>query len=457
MSGAGGQEPEAPLRLERALSNRHIQFIAIGGAIGGSLFVGSGAGIRAAGPSIILAYAIAGFAIYMMARAMGEMALAQPAPSFSVHVDRYVGRWAGFITGWSYWLLWVLVSIFELTAVGLLLRFWFPALPIWISALITLAALYLCNRLTVRLFGELEFWLTLIKILTIVTLLIGGSVMAVLHLGPAGQEAAVANLWNDGGPFPMGLAGFLAVVPLAFFAFGGTELIGVTATEAVDPATSVPRAINGVILRIAIFYIGSLAVIVMVAGWRTLDPSQSPFVMVFERAGFPIAAHVVNVVVVTAIISSLNSGIFATGRMLYSLALQGDASSRFMRLDRRRIPVAGINLSTLIMLGGVGFNYIFPDKAFGYIMSVITALLLWTWAMILLSHARYRRSADHGAIGTPYPMPFSPWSNWLVLSFMAGVVVLMVLDSSARATLYSASIWFVGVAIAYRLWYRHRS
>jgi AAT family amino acid transporter len=443
--------PDQEQRLARGLSSRHIQFIAIGGAIGGSLFLGSGAGIRAGGPSILIAYVIAGLSIYLMARAMGELVLGEPAPSFSVHVDRYVGPWAGFVTGWSYWLLWVLVSIFELTAIGLLLRFWFPHLPTWIPALTTVASLYIANRITVRLFGELEFWLTLIKIVTILVLVLGGGTMALLHLGPLGQEASVAKLWNDGGPFPTGMAGFLAVVPLAFFAFGGTELIGITAAEAMDPEHSVPRAINGVILRIAVFYLGSLAVIMMVAGWRTLDPSQSPFVLVFERAGFPAAANIVNLVVVTAIISSMNSGIFATARMLYSLALQGDAPGMFARLDRRRIPVTGVNVSTAAMLGGVGLNYLFPDRIFSYIMSLITALLLWTWAMILVSHARYRQSVTCTTADAAYAVPFSPWSNRLVLLILAGVTALMAMDAGARTTLYTFAGWFAAISLAYRL------
>jgi AAT family amino acid transporter/D-serine/D-alanine/glycine transporter len=444
------EEPQ----LSKALSNRHIQFIALGGAIGASLFMGSGAGIRTAGPAILIAYLLAGAAVYLMARAMGELLLAHPnAPSFTAHVDRYLGRWAGFVAGWSYWLIWALVSILELTAVGMLVRYWAPTVPQWIPALIALAALYGVNRLTVRLFGEMEFWLTLVKILTILVLIFGGAVMAIWHLGPAGEEASITKLWSFGGFFPNGLTGFLAVLPLAVFAFGGTELIGVTAAEAEAPERSVPRAINGVILRILIFYIGALAVIMMVADWRSLDPSYSPFVLVFDRAGLAAAGDLVNFVVLTAIISSLNSGIFATGRMLFSLALQGDAHPSFGRLDERKLPANGINLSALVMLCGVGLNYLFPEQVFGFMMSVIAALLLLTWTFIVLAHLRFRKS--HGA-WRAFVMPAFPVASFIVLGFYFFVAVLMCLDPGSRPTVYSFLIWLIGISLAFFLFIARR-
>ncbi|NIJ37704.1 AAT family amino acid transporter/D-serine/D-alanine/glycine transporter [Sphingopyxis panaciterrae] len=433
--------------LSKALSDRHIQFIALGGAIGASLFVGSGQGISMAGPGILLAFLIAGAAVYLMSRAMGEMILANPdSPTFAALVDRYVGRWAGFVSGWSYWLIWALVGVLEATAIGLVCKYWYPGLPQWIPALTALLLLYAINRLAVRLFGEFEFWLTSIKIVTIVILIVGGAAMAALHLGPDGQEADIANLWNDGGFFPFGLAGCLAALPLAVFAFGGTELLGVTAAETADPRRSIPRAVNGVIFRILFFYIGSLAVIMMVANWRSLSPDISPFVLVFERAGFAYAAAVVNFVVLTAIVSSLNSGIFATGRMLYSLALLGDAPAPLAYLDRRQLPANGINLSMVVMLAGVSFNYIFPEQVFGFLVSVVAALLLLTWSLIIFAHLRFRRTGESDA---GFAMPFFPWSNRLALGFYAGIAALLCLDPGSRATVYSFAVWVTIISLAY--------
>jgi AAT family amino acid transporter/D-serine/D-alanine/glycine transporter len=444
-------------RLAKVLTNRHIQFIAIGGAIGASLFVGSSAGIRRGGPSILFAYLIAGTAVYLMARAMGELVVNHaPVPSFSVHVERYVGRWAGFVTGWSYWLTWVLTGMFELTAIGLLIRFWFPHVPQWLSTFITLASLYGVNRVNARLFGEVEFWLTLVKIATILVLIVGGCLMALLHLGPPGHPAAFSNLWQYGGLFPTGWQGFCSVIPLAVFAFGGTELIGVTAAEAEDPQHSVPRAINGVIFRMLFFYVGSLAAIMVVANWRSLEANQSPFVMVFERAGFPAAASIVNLVVIAAIVSSLNSGIFATGRMLYSLAAQGDAPTIFCRTSARKIPLNAINASVGAMSIGVLLNYLFPDKVFHYITALSAVLLLWTWTFIIISHIRFRRARARSSYpDISLPVPFYPVGSWAVLGIFALVVVLMAVDRATQPTICTAIIWFGALGCLYA-WVRRR-
>lgn len=434
--------------VAKALTNRHIQFIALGGAIGAGLFMGSGEGIRIAGPSIMFAYMAAGAAVYLMARAMGSLVLGgASARSFSTHVEWQLGPWAGFVTGWSYWLIWLLVCILEITAIGMSVRYWLPSVPTWIPALIAILALYSVNRLAVRLFGELEFWLTLVKIVTILVLIIGGSIMAIFHLGPVGQEAHVGKLWAGGGLLPTGLSGFLAVLPLAVFAFGGTELIGITAAEAADPRRSVPAAINGVIARIFLFYICSLAVIMMVADWRTLDPAYSPFVLVFERAGFGGAASIVNFVVLTAILSSLNSGLFATGRMLFALAQQKDAPAALGVLDRRGLPVRGLNLSTVAMLVGVAMNYVFPGEVFGFVISLIAPMLLLTWTMIVAAHMR--RAKREGTQGDIFPMPFFPYANVAVLVFFAGIIALMIADASTRPAIYSFVSWMALISAVF--------
>lgn len=444
------------LGLSKTLNNRHIQFIALGGAIGASLFVGSGQGIRIAGPSILGAFLIAGASVYFMARAMGELLLAHPAASSFVGlIEQYLGGWAGFVAGWSYWLLWVLVGIVEATAISMVIRYWYPDIPQWLPVLIALLSLYAINRSAVRLFAEMEFWLTLVKIVTILLLIGLGIVMVVGHIGPTGQEASITKLWRSGGFFAQGMVGFLAVLPLAVFTFGGTELIGVTATEAADPARSIPKAIKSVIFRILFFYIGTLAVIMMVVDWRSLDPAVSPFVLLFRQIGFSAAAGFVNFVVLTAIASSLNSGIFATGRMLYGLALQGDAPRGLAMLDRRRLPARGIFVSTLAMLCGVGLNYLFPDEVFGFVISVVSALLLLTWTMIILSHLRFKQLTV-GKLTSVFPMPLHPWSGRVVLAFYGVVALLMCIDPQSRPTAYSFAAWLLGISLVYKLFVSHR-
>lgn len=453
MAGGKPVAETGDAELAKGLSGRHIEFIAIGGAIGAGLFLGSGQGIQLGGPSVILSYLLCGAIVYLMTRALGELTLNQPvAPSFVPHIERHVGAWAGFVTGWSYWLLWVLVGILEITAVAMLVRFWWPDFPQWISAGVTILTLFLLNRTAVKLFGELEFWLTLIKVVTIIALIIGGLAMTVLHLGPPGQEANVANLWSHGGFFPNGFKGFAATLVIAFFAFGSAELIGVTAGEAKDPQRSVPRAINAVILRILIFYVGSLTVIMMVAPWDTFDGQRSPYVMVFELVGLGGAAALINFVVITAVISSCNSGIFATGRLLLSLANQGDAPAYFRKIDGRKLPARAITASAVAMAFGVLLNYLVPEKAFGYLLSVIAALMLWTWTMIVVAHLRFRSKQTAEEVKTnAFRMPLFPITNWIALVGFGFVVVLMALDPASRITFYAAAAWFVLALVAFYL------
>jgi L-asparagine transporter-like permease len=294
-----------------ALSARHIQFIAIGGAVGAGLFVGSGVAINRAGPALLVGYGAAGAMIFLMARALGELALWRPVTgAFSTYAHELLGRRVGFITGWSYWLVWVLVGIAEISGTGVLMRHWFPELPQWIPALAAGALLYGINLRAVQSFGELEYWLSLVKVITIVALLLCGLSILVFGWGAASQNAHVSNLWRYGGFFPHGWQGVLDALPVGLFAFGGLEIIGLTAAETENPQKALPRAINGVALRILIFYIGSLAMIMMLYPWNALDSSRSPFVLVLERLGFAGAADVINFVVITALLSSCNSGIF---------------------------------------------------------------------------------------------------------------------------------------------------
>ena len=407
--------------LHRALKNRHIQMIAIGGAIGVGLFLGSAQAIHKAGPGLVVSYAVGGVVIFFIMRALGELLLYRPVSgSFATYADEFVGPWAGFMTGWSYWFMWVVVGMAELTAVGVYVHWWFPGIPQWVPALIALGLLYSSNLIAVRLFGELEFWFAMIKVVTIVAMIVIGLAVILLKTGDLGKTASFSNLWAHGGFFPMGVLGVVLALQMVMFAYQGVELVGVTAGEADNPEKVLPDAINKVIYRILIFYIGTLLIIMSLVAWDQLSPSVSPFVFVFEKIGIPAAAGIVNFVVITAAASSCNSGVFSTGRMLYTLAKVGQAPRVFGKVSSQRVPAAAITASAALMLIGVALNYIVPERVFAYVTSISLVGSLWTWALIAISHLGYRKAVAAGeARPVVFRMPGSPYTNWFVVAFLS--------------------------------------
>lgn len=317
--------------LRRDLANRHIQLIAIGGAIGTGLFMGSGRTISLAGPAVMVVYGIIGFFVFFVLRAMGELLLSNlNYKSFVDFAADLLGPAAGFFVGWSYWFAWVVTGIADLVAITGYARFWWPGLPIWVPALVTVALILAVNLFSVRHFGELEFWFALIKVAAIVCLIaVGAILVATNFVPPHGVHATIENLWNDNGFFPTGFLGVVSGFQIAFFAYIGVELVGTAAAETADPRRTLPRAINAVPLRVAVFYIGALLAILAVVPWRQFASGESPFVTMFSLAGLAAAASVVNFVVVTAAASSANSGFFSTGRMLFGLADEGHAPAAF--------------------------------------------------------------------------------------------------------------------------------
>lgn len=411
--------------LRRALTGRHLQFIAIGGAIGSGLFLGSAAGIRSGGPALLVAYMVGGAMIFFIARALGELALAHPkATTMDAFAEDYIHPAFGFLVGWNYWMSWILVGMVDITAMAIFVKFWFPDLPQWIPALISLMVLYGINMLGVRRFGETEFWMALIKVVTIVGMMIAGIFLLYQGIGLSGAHPTLANIWNDGGVFPTGLTGFLTALPIAFFAFGGSELVGLAAAEAENPEKSLPRAINGVVLRILIFYIGSLTVIMALVPWRQIMPTESPFVLVFTRVGLPATASIINLVLISAVLSSCNSGVFAGARTLQSLAAKRHAPAMLARINDRGVPVTGITISAAIMFLGVVMNYFVPGKVMEYIISASAILLMGTWTSIIVSHMGFRRRAPKDA-PRKFPMPLYPLASWIVLGFIGGVALIM--------------------------------
>jgi AAT family amino acid transporter/D-serine/D-alanine/glycine transporter len=437
-------------QLSRSLSDRHIQLIAIGGAIGVGLFLGSAQAIKIAGPALMLSYALGGIIIFFIMRALGELALYKPVSgSFSAYAAEFIGPWAGFVTGWTYWFMWVVTGMAEITAVGVYVRYWFPGVPQWIPALIALVAVYLVNLIAVKLFGEIEFWFALIKVVTIIALIVIGLVMITTGWGNHGIAVGFSNLWKHGGFMPHAIMGVLLALQMVMFAFLGVELVGVTAGEAKNPEKTLPSAINKILWRILIFYIGALAVIMALYPWVNLDGKTSPFVLTFTRIGIPAAAGIINFVVLTAALSSCNSGIFSTGRMLYTLAKQNQAPQALAQVSKRKVPANGITVSFIALLIGVLLNYVIPEQAFAYITSVATFGALWVWGVIVYAHLKFKQSQK--SKNSHYQMPGYPITNWIVLLFLVFVAVLLGFDKDTRIALYVAPVWFAILAIGYQL------
>jgi amino acid transporter, AAT family len=440
-------------KLQRGLDNRHIQLIALGGAIGVGLFYGSSATIQMAGPSILLSYLIGGIVIFTIMRALGEMAVDEPiSGSFSSYAHRYLGPFAGYLTGWTYWFMWVVVGMAEITVIGVYVNYWFPDIPQWVTALATLIVVTVINLMNVKAFGEFEFWLALIKVVAIIGMILVGLGIILFGFGNGGQPMGLDNLWAHGGFMPNGIEGILLSLVLVMFSFGGVELVGITAGEAKDPRKSIPSAINNVVWRILIFYIGALAIMMILYPWNEVGSNGSPFVLIFDKIGIPGAAHIINFVVLTAALSAFNSGMFSTGRMLYNLSLQNNAPKYFGRLNKHQTPRRGILFSASFLLVAVFLNYIVPEKVFMFISSVATVAVITSWTIILLTQIKFRQSKTKEEVGKlAFKMPLHPLSNYVALAFLAFVIVLMAFMDGMREALYVAPVWFLILYIGYRL------
>ncbi|HEY8718428.1 amino acid permease [Pengzhenrongella sp.] len=444
-------------RLARAMGNRHIQLLAIGGAIGTGLFMGSGKIISLAGPSVIIVYMTIGFMLFFVMRAMGEILLSDLRyKSFSDFAGDLLGPWAGFFTGWSYWFFWVVTGVADIVAISGYLTVLAPGTPLWIPALVTPLVLLLLNLPTVKAFGEAEFWFAIVKVVAIVAMIITGGVMIANHFtSPDGAVASLSNLWNDGGMFPHGMFGFILGFQIAIFSFAGIELVGTAAAETKDPEKTLPRAINSIPVRIILFYVGALVVIIAVNPWRTIDPGSSPFIGMFTLAGLGIAAVVINLVVITSAASSANSGIYSTSRMMYGLAQDGNAPKAFGRLSIRKVPQNALLFSCTFLLAGIVLLYSGDSVivAFTVVTSVASVLTMFTWSMILISYIVFRRRRPHLHAASSFKMPGSRFMPYVVLAFFVFVLVALAQAADTRLGLFVAPVWFLAVGAA---WYVNR-
>ncbi|TDV51493.1 histidine:proton symporter (AAT family) [Pseudomonas graminis] len=442
--------------LKRGLSARHIRFMALGSAIGTGLFYGSASAIQLAGPAVLLVYIIAGAAVYMVMRALGEMAVRNPVSgSFGEYATTYLGPLAGFVLGWTYAFEMVIVCLADVTAFGIYMGFWFPEVPRWIWVLGIVFLIGALNLCSVKVFGETEFWLSLLKVGAIIAMILAGFGIMLFGIGTVsgGGVSSVSNLWAYGGFMPNGIGGLVASLAVVMFAFGGIEIIGITAGEARNPERVIPRAINAVPLRILLFYVLTLFVLMSLYPWQQIGSQGSPFVQIFDHLGISSAATVLNIVVITAAVSAINSDIFGAGRMMYGLAIQGQAPKGFAQLSAQGVPWMTVLVMGVALLCGVVLNYLIPENVFLLIASIATFATVWVWLMILVTQIAMRRSMSAEEVAQlKFPVPFWPVAPIVATLFMVFVFGVLGYFPDSQAALVVGAVWIGLLVVAYWIW-----
>ncbi|RPF37902.1 gamma-aminobutyrate:proton symporter (AAT family) [Streptomyces sp. TLI_185] len=428
-----GQTPEQAA-LRPGLKNRHLSMIAIGGVIGAGLFVGSASGIAAAGPGILLSYALVGALVVFVMRMLGEMAAANPSSgSFSAYADRALGRWAGFSIGWLYWFFWVVVLAVEATAGAVILEGWVPAVPQWAWALIVMVVLTITNLASVGSFGEFEFWFAGIKVVAITGFIVLGG-LAIFGVLPGSDHAATGfgNLTEHGGFLPNGPGAILTGILLVVFSFMGSEIVTLAAGESANARQAVAKATRSVIWRVGVFYVGSILVVVSLLPWN--DPAiakKGSYVAALDSIGIPHAGQIMNFIVLTAVLSCLNSGLYTASRMAFSLGQRGDAPRSFVRTNSRGVPQPAILASVAFGFVAVGFNYLWPDTVFQFLLNSSGAVALFVWLVICFSQLRMRaiilREAPEKLVVRMWLFPYLTWATIGMISF---VLLYMLTDDS---------------------------
>ncbi|EIC3085538.1 amino acid permease [Salmonella enterica subsp. enterica serovar Agona] len=406
--------------LQRGLEARHIELIALGGTIGVGLFMGAASTLKWAGPSVLLAYIIAGLFVFFIMRSMGEMLFLEPVTgSFAVYAHRYMSPFFGYLTAWSYWFMWMAVGISEITAIGVYVQFWFP----------------------------------MIKVTTIIVMIIIGLGVIFFGFGNGGQAIGFGNLTEHGGFFAGGWKGFLTALCIVVASYQGVELIGITAGEAKNPQVTLRSAVGKVLWRILIFYVGAIFVIVTIFPWNEIGSNGSPFVLTFAKIGITAAAGIINFVVLTAALSGCNSGMYSCGRMLYALAKNRQLPAAVAKVSRHGVPVAGVALSILILLVGSCLNYIIPNpqRVFVYVYSASVLPGMVPWFVILISQLRFRRAHKEAIADHPFRSIMFPWANYLTMAFLVCVLIGMYFNEDTRMSLFVGVIFLLAVTLVYKV------
>lgn len=447
----------AEQELKRDLENRHVQLIAIGGTIGTGLFLGSGKAIQLAGPSIVFAYLIVGIAVFFVMRALGELLLSKAGyQTFTDIAEDYLGPKIAFVTGWTYWFCWIMTAMADVIAVGMYVQYWFD-IPQWIPEIFCLIVLLGLNLLTVKNFGELEFWFALIKVITILALIGIGIVLLIIGFRTESGIVSVQNIWGHGGIFPNGITGFLLSFQMVVFAFVGVELVGVSAAETANPEKNIPSAINKIPLRILFFYVGAILALLCINPWTQLTAAESPFVKTFALVGVPIAAGIINFVVLTSAASACNSGMFSTSRILFNLSKNKQASASFGKLNKNHVPRNGLLISTLVLSGGALLSKLIPEQAFGIVTTISAICFIWVWGVVVVSHLKYKKTAPQLHATSKFKAPFTPFINYVVLALFAAILIIMLFAGETRPALLLTPLWFVLLFILYHLSTRNKN
>lgn len=428
--------------LKRSVKSRQLMMIAFGSSIGTGLFLGSASSIQYAGPAVLISFAIVGVIVYFLMRMLGEMAVEHPVSgSFAAYSREYIGRGAGFITGWNWWFTTVVVGMLELTAMGTFLDYWFPQIPHWVTALVSLLLVVILNVLNVRVFATTEYWLSLIKVTALVLMIVLG---LALVFG-VGSEPAIGlrHITDHGGFMPNGISGVLFALVAVTFTFGGIMSIGTAAGEADDPDKAIPRAVNSVVWRILVFYLGGIGTILLLAPWNEQDTNESPFIRVLTGVGFSGAATALNVVIVVAVFSVLNTMTYSGARMLRDLARNGQAPKALAETNHKGLPTKALLFDATLMGVVVILNYFFEGKIFAILLAIIVGTELITWAGICLSHLNFRKNAG----ATKFPAPLYPVANWICIAFFALVLILMGILPDYRMGLATLFGWILALGL----------
>ncbi|WP_435383927.1 amino acid permease [Corynebacterium aquatimens] len=451
---AGSTPPQVVRR--GGLKTRHLNFIALGSAIGTGLFYGSAGAIQAAGPSVLLVYLLGGAVVYFMLRALGEMSVRHPVTgSFAEYSRAHMGGAAGYLTGWMFAFEMVIVALADLTAIGIYMGFWFPDVNRWVWIVAALLIVGAANLASTKAFGELEFWFTVVKVGAVIAMIIAGAAVLAFGLSDSASTGP-ANLVNDGGFFPNGFSGMVSSFILVLFAFGGTEIIGVAGSEAEDPKSSIPKAINTVPVRILVFYVLAILVILMINPWRSITGDESPFVQIFSALGVNWAAALLNVVVITAALSAINADLFGAGRVLTGLAKQ-EFAPKVMAKTVRGVPVMTTVILLAVMVIGVVANTYIPDRVFEIVASLATFATIFVWLMILLAHLASRRKMSPEELSSlDYKVPLWPWGQYFAIFFILFTFGIMLWLPDFRVAFFVGLAFSVIAVAMYYITGRHK-
>lgn len=439
-------------KMKRGLKSRHMQMIALGASVGTGLFYGSAPTIKLVGPGIILSYLLAGIFIFFVMRMLGEMSVREPVSgSFSYFADKYWNNFMGYLAGWNYWFLYMIAGMAELSATATYINFWLPDFPQWLTILICMLVIIIVNLINVGFYGESEYWASFIKITAICSMILFGMYLIFTTMGPFPQN--FSNLWQNGGVFPNGAWGFVASLAVVMFSFGGVDLIGITAGEAENPEKTLPKAINQILIRILIFYIGTMVVLMSLSPWQEVGLQGSPFVLIFSNMGIPAAANILNFVVLIAALSAYNGILYGTSRMLYGLAKEGNAPKIFASLSRNGIPMVGILVSAVIGLVLVVITYYFPKTLFMYLLAIVVAGLIISWFIITITHMKFRRKfiRENRLDELKFKSLWYPYTNYFCIVFLAMIVVVMTQMEDMLVSIIVLPIWVVFIYLTYVL------